>query len=127
LRFSFNSNAKIVVVQAELQGPVADLTVNLLVDTGASWTVLRQSTLLLAGYKLSNAVGKVPILTASGLEGSPRIVVSRLRALGHDRSPFGILCHELPAGIPAHGLLGLDFMRRHRLSIDFPNGTISLR
>jgi hypothetical protein len=40
---------------------------------------------------------------------------------------FPVICHDLPAALHVDGLLGLDFVRRYRLSVDFQAGFISLR
>ena len=36
------------------------------------------------------------------------------------------VCRDLPAAIAIDGLLGLDFLRGTRLTIDFRNGTIDV-
>lgn len=36
------------------------------------------------------------------------------------------LCHDLPAEVRVDGLLGLDFLRGRRLTLDFRTGRLSL-
>ena len=40
---------------------------------------------------------------------------------------FFLICHTLPASVSVDGLLGLDFLRGQRLTIDFRAGRIALR
>src|SRR5438874_1974268 len=47
--------------------------------------------------------------------------------LGRTRSRMGVLAHSLPPSARIDGLLGLDFLRSRRLTIDFSAGTLELR
>ena len=62
----------------------------------------------------------------SGGEYVPRVVVSRLKALGEHRVNFPVLSHTLPSSASVDGLLGLDFLRGKVLRIDFRQGTLAL-
>lgn len=79
------------------------------------------------GYDPDAAPRNQIVVTASRSERVPSIRVQRFRALGKERLNFPVLCHDLPPGLQVDGLIGLDFMRRYRLSVDFPAGFISLR
>ena len=56
----------------------------------------------------------------------PMYVLARVSALGVARCNIAILSHALPSGVPLDGLLGLHFLRCHRLMIDFRHGVITL-
>jgi hypothetical protein len=58
---------------------------------------------------------------------SSLINLRRIKALGESRSGFGVLCHTLPPSASVDGLLGLDFLRKKELKIDFRKGTIDVR
>lgn len=79
-----------------------------------------------AGYDPSLAADRVQVTTGSGIEFVPRVQVSLFKALGHQRPSFPVLGHTLPTSASVDGLLGLDFLRGHRLEIDFVSGRISL-
>jgi predicted aspartyl protease len=65
------------------------------------------------------------IVTASSRERVSLLAVAEIGALGIRRSSFEIVAHALPEpGID--GLLGLDFLRDHKLTIDFVNGELEL-
>lgn len=64
--------------------------------------------------------------TASGLEVAPMITLERLEALGRQRDHFPVLCHTLPVSAGVDGVLGLDFLRGHRLTVDFRIGLVTL-
>lgn len=56
----------------------------------------------------------------------PKVVLTRLTALGQHRFGFPVLGHTLPASASVFGLLGLDFLRDRKLTIDFRDGRIDL-
>lgn len=54
------------------------------------------------------------------------IEIAGIEALGQKRESFPVLCHTLPPSSSVEGVLGLDFFRDHRLTIDFPAGIVTL-
>ena len=78
------------------------------------------------GYDPAAHLDRVQITTGSGVEFVARITVRRIAALGQDRFDFPVLCHTLPPSASIDGLLGLDFLRDHELTIDFRNGQLRL-
>jgi hypothetical protein len=98
-----------------------------MLDTGATYSMLSFIFLRAIGYEPDAMPDRTQIITASRSETIPVIRVQRFRALGKECLHFPVLCHNLPAGLQVDGLLGLDFVRRHRLSLDFISGFITLR
>jgi hypothetical protein len=70
--------------------------------------------------------GRAQITTASGDLWVPRVIVDRVDALGISRATFPMLAHTLPKSIRVDGLLGLDFLRGQRLTVDFRQGLVSV-
>jgi hypothetical protein len=56
----------------------------------------------------------------------PVIRVSAVTALDRIRTDFLVAAHDLPLGVEADGLLGLDFFRGLVLKLDFARGRIWL-
>lgn len=54
------------------------------------------------------------------------MILTRLTALGRHQFGIPVLAYTLPAGASVSGLLGLDFVRGHVLTIDFRAGQITL-
>ena len=96
------------------------------VDTGASITVISRDVLQLAGHEPASAERRVTIATVSGLETVPVVRVGALTALGVTRRGIAVLAHTLPPAARVDGLLGLDFFRDRRLTLDFRLGEITL-
>jgi predicted aspartyl protease len=108
---AFNPAAGLVLVSAELDGLTATAIVRLALDTGATATLLNVPILVAVGYDPATAPSRVQMTTGSGVEYAARLVVSRLRAMGQERTAFTVLGHTLPPSAGVDGLLGLDFMR----------------
>jgi predicted aspartyl protease len=98
----------------------------MVLDTGATRTLISGSHLLATGYDPSTAAIRMETTTASGVEYTPCVTVQRLRTLGQERSDFPVLALTLPPSAGVDGLLGLDFFRDRVLSIDFRSGLIAL-
>jgi len=123
---AFNPASGLVRVGAELEGPSGISLVRLALDTGATGTLLNVAVLVAVGYDPALAPSRVQVTAGSGVEYAPLVTVTRLKALGRERTAFPLLAHTLPPGAGVDGLLGLDFMRGLALSIDFRRGLIDL-
>ncbi len=123
----FNVKRGLIVVRAELFGPSGSAILQLALETGAIGTMINVGLLIAIGYNPSLAPDRVEVTTGSGVVYAPRVEISRIKALGHERTSFYVLAHTLPPSAGVDGLLGLDFMHEQELNIDFRNGTLSLR
>jgi predicted aspartyl protease len=115
-----------ILVEAEATGPAGSANLELLLDTGATMTLINLSTLLYLGFDPDKSPQHVQIMTGSAVEVVPVIVLTRLGALGQHRFGFPVIAHALPASSTLDGLLGLDFLRNQALTIDFRAGQITL-
>lgn len=127
MRVPFDRRSTVVAVSAMILGPSKEIRANLILDTGATWSLLGTRILREAGYDRSIAEEQRTITSATGSTRVPAIRVQRFRVLGKERLSFPVLWHDLPAALRVDGLLGLDFLRLYRLNLDFPGGHISLR
>ena len=113
------------MVEAEVTGPVRSMSVQLILDTGATTSVLSEAILRTLGYDLGNVTDRVQMTTGSKVTSVPRVVLTRFTALGTHRFGFPVLAHTLPVSNSINGLLGLDFLRGGLLTIDFRSRRIS--
>ena len=122
----FDASHGPILVQAEVTGPARSLTLQLILDTGATTSLLNEAVLLALGYDLASVTDRAQMTTGSLVTSVPRVVLTRLTALGRHRFGFPVLAHTLPVSASVHGLLGLDFLREGVLTIDFRAGQIML-
>ena len=98
----------------------------LALDTGATRTLVNVGMLVSIGYDPALATDRLQVTTGSGVEFLPHISVSKIIALGKERTSFSVLCHTLPNSAGVDGLLGLDFFRGRVLALDFRACSITL-
>ena len=126
MNHSFNAQRGLIIIQGELFGPSGSIVLRLALDTGATGTMVNVAPLTTIGYDPSLVPDRVQVTTGSGVEYTPRILVSRIKALGQERGNFPVLAHTLPPSASIDGVLGLDFLRAQLLNIDFRQGSITL-
>lgn len=122
----FDSRQGLVIVPAELFGPVGSAVLRLALDTGATGTLVNVGLLVALGYDPALVPERVQVTTRSGVEFVPRVTLERMVALDEEAMNFPVLCHTLPPSADVDGLLGLDFCRGRSLTIDFRIGRVSL-
>ena len=125
--FPFNGSIGPIIVEASLSGPLGQADLRLVLDTGATISLIRSTLLLAVGHDPDASADRVTTAMGNGVLLVPRIVVNRLACLGRNRLAFPVLSHALPPVAGVDGLLGLDFFRETVLTLDFPAGRIQLR
>lgn len=126
MSFRFNATQGLIVVPAEAWGPSGSAVLRLALDTGATRTPVNVGMLVALGYDPALEENRIQVTTGSGVEFAPSVKLSRLASLGRERQGLLVLAHTLPSSTDVDGLLGLDFLRPRKLSIDFGSGLITL-
>jgi hypothetical protein len=126
MSFPFNALQGPIFVEATLSGPLGRVALRLILDTGATTTLIRSTPLIAVGYDPDAAIDRVQVTMGNSVEMVPRLFLNRFSALGHHRLGLSVLSHALPPSAGIDGLLGLDFLRGLVLTIDFQNGQLSL-
>jgi hypothetical protein len=123
---AFNAKAGLILVEAEVSGPMGNAGATLVLDTGATTTSLNVNVLRSVGYEPDAATELVRMATGTAVVMAPRLTVNRLSALGRHAIGLCVLAHNLPAEAAVDGLLGLDFFRDLSLLVDFRAGQITV-
>lgn len=97
----------------------------LLLDTGASWTLVRPRVLEKVGLDLRIIEESRPITAVSGIARTSVLAVPGLAILGTFRERFDVVAYDLPPSAPFDGLLGLDFLVGLRLTLDMKAGELT--
>jgi predicted aspartyl protease len=101
--------------------------VNLLIDTGANYTILSWATLISLGLDPAASTLRRPITTANGLVWMPVVKLEEFHAFGQTVSQFPILAHTVPLGSQVSGVLGMDFLRQFPIKLDFKQAIVELQ
>ena len=104
-----------------------ELTADLLVDTGAQQTVVVPRLARRLEMDLDSAVGRIDLQGVGGRQGAPVCRLERL-AIGAIILPHHeVVVAEVPSVMRVQGLLGLDVLRRFRVTFEFDTRTLVLR
>jgi len=124
-KFSIDEDHNVILVDAKLNG----FSTRLLLDTGASNTVIDLSTLLSTGFHFKDSIDKIKIETAKGIVKAEVFVVKQLESLGITQQKYAVTAYDfIGNGIISEfdGVLGLDFFENNKICIDFVNNEITI-
>lgn len=122
----FDPHQELIFILARAEGPWGMIELRFALDTAATGTVMNADWLTSLGYDPATASEYLQMTTGSSVERVARLPVQKLQALGHERTNFPVVAHNLPPSSGIDGLLGLDFLRGLSLTLDFANGLITL-
>lgn len=122
----FVPQAEIILVSAAVTGPNGMRLMRLAIDTGASVTLINSGLLNSLGYSLTEVSETIEIMTVSGMATFPMVTTDKVVAIGQEHEEFPVIAGNLDPDVEFDGLLGLDFLRGHKLTIDFNHGIIEL-
>jgi predicted aspartyl protease len=95
MSFSFTPYQGLIIVQTELEGPSGNAVLRFALDTGATSTLVNAGMLVTIGYDPALVPDRLQVTTGSSVEFVPRITLSKISALGQERTNFPFLCHTL--------------------------------
>jgi predicted aspartyl protease len=123
--YSTERYSNLLIVKAAIGG-ITDQpkVIKLLVDTGASYTLLSAKVLLSLGYTLDNPTQRITVIAAGGNLQAPMLQLAWFSCLGQVIQNCPVLAWNLPSGVTASGLLGMDFLTRVNAVIDTKKGEI---
>ena len=94
-------------------------------DTGATTTLINSQILDAIGFTEKNIIDNITFTTGSGKEKANLLKAKSINALGVKRANFKVISHQLPITTYVDGLLGIDFFKEKKLTIDFLKGEIT--
>lgn len=100
------------------------IVARLIVDTGASYTMLPVEVVEALGYDTHHPLRTIRIVAANGIVVAPLIKVSWMHCLGQQIVDFPVIAHTLPSGTYVDGLLGMDFLENCQAVIDVGEATV---
>ncbi len=126
MRYQFDPSRSLIVVRARLWGPSGESNALLVLDTGAVYTAISSDIGAFLAYQPVDRTPTVRVVTGSGESAAHQPQLHKMAVLGRERSHFSVLCHPIPRKSRVDGLLGQNFFRGHRLTLDLLAGWVSL-
>ena len=121
-----SASSAIVVPGVEFAGHKSVVQVNMILDTGAGYTLIDSMTAETLGYNLRAPHKRVTIVTANGRIHAPLIHVRKISIGNIFIKDIPVICHDIPGIVEASGLLGLNFLRHFRTVIDYRKFTLEI-
>ena len=124
--FELEDDESLIKVSCHLAGD----NYNLALDTGASNTVIDLNILLVAGYKVEDAIRIIKIETASGIIEAYVFLIAEIKALGITRRYLEVSSYDFANNnilSEIQGVLGLDFFKGYKFCIDMTDFEITVQ
>jgi clan AA aspartic protease (TIGR02281 family) len=117
----FEKHGSVVIVKATLNGKAP---VKLIVDTGASFTMISSATAKQLDIDTNQNPRSIPFQTANGMIQAPLINLDSIAVAGLELKNLTAAVHDALPDQEVAGLLGLNFLTNFRLDIDSEKGLV---
>lgn len=102
------------------------LILRLLLDTGASYTMLPVEAVEALGCDTHHPLHRIRIIAANGVIIAPVVAVPWFHCLGQRMEKWPVVAHTLPPGTFVDGLLGMDFLTHFQATIAVDRAEVTL-
>ena len=124
--FHFNQDEGLIICHARISRGSLFTYVPLILDTGATTTIISLKAARRIGLLADLSPYKTILTTSWNKEACSDAILPGLSCLGMTRRNLRVICHDIPPGSRAEGLLGLNFFKNTNLNIEFPKGLVSI-
>jgi Aspartyl protease len=124
--FELPSEEDVIIVNASIEGRYR---LRLALDTAATHTTIDSNVLYFSGYELKNSKGEIEIETSNGIIVVETYDLKKIECLGIIQTDFEVQVYDFLAhGIISDydGVIGLNFLRKHKFCIDIVKGEVSI-
>lgn len=122
--FRFDPKQSIILCYVEIASPKIRLSLKMALDTGATYTMIPIEAAVAIGCSPLRSKRRIEITTGSGIEYVPIVTIPKFKAFGIEIKNMEAICHNLPPQSTVEGLLGLNFLKEAKITIDFSQNTI---
>jgi len=119
----FEKHGQVVVIEAMLNGKTP---AKLVVDTGASYTMISAATARDLDIDPGRSQRTMPFQTANGMIQAPLANLESVNVGGVEIRDLTAAIHDIAPNSQVAGLLGLNFLSNFRMDIDTQKGVIHL-
>ena len=125
--YRLHQQGNLLILRGAVGGANGSVVIlRLLLDTGASYTMLPVEVVEALGCDTHHPLRRVHIIAANGVIVAPVVAVPRFHCLGQRVEQWPVVAHTLPPGAFVDGLLGMDFLTRFQATIAVSGGEVSL-
>lgn len=125
--YRLHQQGNLLILRGAVGGANGSVVIlRLLLDTGASYTMLPVEVVEALGCDTHHPLRRVHIIAANGVIVAPVVAVPRFHCLGQRVEQWPVVAHTLPPGAFVDGLLGMDFLTHFQVTIAVSGGEVSL-
>ena len=122
----FNPQSNLIILDVQISYK-ASRRVKMALDTGASVTVITPQVAKSIGYSEEQLVPSLPMTTASGSEQTAQITLRFAALFSEKIASLDARVFNLPSDLKIDGLLGLNFLRRFNITMNFEQGALTFQ
>jgi len=115
-----------VLRRVRINGPDVSREIDMILDTGAVYTVIAWDVVKDIGYDPATSDQRMPIVTANGVIEAPLVTVESMELVELKADKVDVVCHDIPEITGIEGLLGLSFLRHFRILLDYPGRILEI-
>ena len=124
---TFDPAEGILWIRARVHGPQGSDELDCILDTGTSRTILDTSVLNTLGYSARMGTRLMNVSGVGGRLSSYELRMIRFEVMGLELEGFPVLSQDIvPDNVGVEGLIGMDLLAGHVLTIDARSGTVTL-
>ncbi len=123
-KFKLDTTEGIILCKAKLTHKKQSIFIKLAVDTGASFVMISAESAI--GIDPSKSMRHIEITTANGVVFVPVVKIPSFKCFGIELKNIEAVCHNLPPESCVEGLLGLNFLKRAKVILDFSKNIIEV-
>jgi predicted aspartyl protease len=124
--YTLTRTGSLLLARAAVTGPAGTKVLNLLVDTGSTYTILPVEVLESIGLSPTESKEHERIATGSGYIIAPKVRVEKVNTLGREFLGTVAIAHTIPFGGPIDGLLGMDLLCLMKAKIATAKATVEV-
>lgn len=124
-RMKFDPEQPVIILNVELKGRITE-NAKMALDTGSTYTMIPWKLAKSLGLSPELSEAKVDMVTASGVEKSPLVILESITVLGNSLDDVQATVHDLPPRSYVDGLLGLSFLKKFNVNINFKEGILEI-
>ena len=117
----------ITIVRPLLIGTAGQVRLDMVLDTGASLTMIPPDIAKKLGCDLIRPTRMVDVITATTVEKAPTVILEAIELLGKRVARVEVVCKDLPAKSRAEGLLGVNFLDHFDIELFYKSGRLELK
>jgi clan AA aspartic protease (TIGR02281 family) len=117
----------IIIKNVKITGPKGSVSIDLIFDPGAVFTVISWAVLKIIGYDPAIAPDRQEIITANGVIEAPKLQVESIIINDVEARDVDVVAHDIPELVGIRGLLGLSFLKRFKTVMDYREGYLEIQ